>query len=523
MRKFGGFGSPIKGSGADCRPRAASGGAVVVRRPFAVPLLAVMITMVLAAIISSVAYADTTPQALPLNQNFSDISLITTNDDWSGVPGVIGYRGDNLAAEGADPRTVTADGSSTPVNVAANKTNPSAFNTGSLAEFHQTNQSPPKDLDPTVAFQWNVQADAPHLVMTFNTTGQSNIRVSYLLRDIDCGSNDALQPVALRYRVGNSGAYTNLPGGYVADATSGPNLDVLNTPVSASLPAATDNQPFVQVRVITVNSVTSEEWIGIDTLSVASSNPAIDLNGGASGTGYSATFAEDGGSVAIVNSTALTATDADSPTLSSATATITNLQDGATESLSADTTGTPITASYNPATGVLTLSGAGTPAQYQQVLRTVRYNNTSEPPGTTARSVNFVVSDGTYSSNTATSTVTVNPANDAPTLSATATNPTYTENGTPVDVYSGVSASTVESGQSIDRLTLNVSNVSGGASEILNIDGTDVALTNGNSVTTATNGMTVSVSVSSGTATVTITKSGGVSAVVAGNVIDGMT
>ncbi len=218
----------------------------------------------------------------------------------------------------------------------------------------------------------------------------------------------------------------------------------------------------------------------------------------------------------------LTVSDADSANLSSATATITNLQDGAAESLAATVGTTGITANYTSATGVLTLSGSATLAQYQQVLRTVRYSNTSQNPGTTARSVNFVVSDGTFSSNTATSTVAVNTVNDAPTLTATAVNPTYTENGAASDLFNAVNVSTIESGQSIDWLLLTVGNVSDGANEVLNIDGTDVPLVNG-TTTTVTNGMTVTVSVTGGTASVTITKTAGISTTATQTLVDGIT
>src|SRR5205085_228998 len=117
------------------------------------------------------------------------------------------------------------------------------------------------------------------------------------------------------------------------------------------------------------------------------------------------TFTEDGGAVSIVDSAALTVTDVDSPNMASATVTITNLLDGTSESLAATTAGTSISASYNSATGVLSLSGSDTVAHYQQVLRTVVYNNTSQNPSTTDRSVTFKVNDGALDSNIATSTV----------------------------------------------------------------------------------------------------------------------
>jgi VCBS repeat-containing protein len=94
------------------------------------------------------------------------------------------------------------------------------------------------------------------------------------------------------------------------------------------------------------------------------------------------------------------------------------------------------------------------------------------------------------------------PFDDGPTLAATAGNPTFTEGGGAVDLFSGVTASTVEAGQEVTALTLTVTHVTNGAAEILSFDGSDVALTDGNSVTTATNGLIVTVSVSGTTATV---------------------
>src|SRR5205085_2016499 len=77
-------------------------------------------------------------------------------------------------------------------------------------------------------------------------------------------------------------------------------------------------------------------------------------------------------------------------------------------------------------------AGADTRAHYEQVLRTVQFSSTSDDPtvaGTnTARVVSFVVTDSTANaSNTARTTVNVVGVNDAPTLTVTAGNPTFTE------------------------------------------------------------------------------------------------
>lgn len=208
------------------------------------------------------AGADNTPQALPFSQDWSNTGLITTNDDWSGVPGIVGYRGDDLTtATGTDPATILSDGSGTPVDVNANQTTPDTFATGGVAEFEISN--------PTVALNGSGTADAPHLVLHLNTSGKTGLTVSYSLRDIDGSTDNAVQQVALQYRIGSTGDFTNIPEGFVSDATTGPSLATQVTPVIVVLPAGADNQPLVQVRIITTNAVGNDEWVGVDNITVA--------------------------------------------------------------------------------------------------------------------------------------------------------------------------------------------------------------------------------------------------------------
>ena len=109
------------------------------------------------------------------------------------------------------------------------------------------------------------------MLIHLNTTGFTGVGIRYLLRDIDGSADNSVQPVALQYRVGSSGAFVNVPAGFVADASSGPSLATLVTTVSATLPAAADNQALVQVRIITANAAGADEWIGIDNITVAGS------------------------------------------------------------------------------------------------------------------------------------------------------------------------------------------------------------------------------------------------------------
>ena len=164
-------------------------------------------------------------------------------------------------------------------------------------------------------------------------------------------------------------------------------------------------------------------------VTVVSPAPVLDLDANdssASGIDFTTSWTEDAGPVAIVDSDA-TLSDPDSANLSSLTITITNQLDGAAEVLSADTTGTSITASFNSGTGILTLSGSDTVANYLTVLKTVTYDNSSDTPSTTARNITFVASDGTNSSTGATTTVTMNAANDAPVLTIPGGTTAYVE------------------------------------------------------------------------------------------------
>ena len=225
------------------------------------------------------------------NLNFSitpaTANVIASNDNWSGFPSVEGYFGQNLTAtHGIDPQTVLGTEFSgntlpnTPTQVNANKGNPSAYNAGGLAEFDSGTYL-------AIGFQGNVQAN-PYLVFYVNTLNRANVTINYEVTDIDSGSNNAISPVALQYRVGTTGLFTNLPEGYIADATDGPNIGGRLTSKSVTLPNNTWNQPQVQIRIITTNAAntsggsTPDEWIGVNNVVVSSLTPTsapIDVVG----------------------------------------------------------------------------------------------------------------------------------------------------------------------------------------------------------------------------------------------------
>jgi VCBS repeat-containing protein len=146
------------------------------------------------------------------------------------------------------------------------------------------------------------------------------------------------------------------------------------------------------------------------------SPPVLDLDTGTAGFDSEATFTEDSTPPSIAPSPSVTDIDAVDTHMESATATITDPQDAALESLSTSDAGLAgtYTITYTPGTHVLSISGHGTKAEYQTLLGRVKYDNTSNTPNTSDRHVQFNVNDGDANSNTATALVHVADNNDAP-------------------------------------------------------------------------------------------------------------
>ncbi len=127
-------------------------------------------------------------------------------------------------------------------------------------------------------------------------------------------------------------------------------------------------------------------------------------------TGTALTYLENG-TTAVDD--LLTLSDADSADLTAATVDMTtNYLDG--QDTLAFTNQNGITGTWTASTGVMALSGSATVAQYQTALRSITYNNNSNYPNTSIRTVTFEVSDGTNTSNIASRNITVTAVNDAP-------------------------------------------------------------------------------------------------------------
>ncbi|HKP80856.1 MAG TPA: Ig-like domain-containing protein, partial [Pyrinomonadaceae bacterium] len=153
----------------------------------------------------------------------------------------------------------------------------------------------------------------------------------------------------------------------------------------------------------------------------------------------------------------LTVTDADNTNLTGATVAITGNFAGS-EDILAFTNQNGITGIYNGGTGVLTLTGTTTVANYQTALRSVTYANNSENPSTATRTVTFTVNDGT-TTGSATRGIAVTSVNDAP-INTVPAGPLSTFPNTPF-VFSGgntISVMDLDAGANAIQVTLTATN-----------------------------------------------------------------
>jgi uncharacterized repeat protein (TIGR01451 family) len=242
----------------------------------------------------------------------------------------------------------------------------------------------------------------------------------------------------------NGGAYTNFNVATIPGTTTGTDIDTVNNvqnagqyrnnpPTGAAIPDinmdgattvfinAFDVVPgttyTVTIRVADVLDAQYDSAVFVSTSTVLNSPPALDLSVATAGTGFSQVY--DPASVPVPIAAADDRITDDGATISSATITLTNRQTG--DLLSVGTLPAGITASaYNPTTGIITLSGVSSRANYQAALRAILFS--SAGPLTPTRTISVVVNDGTDNSNTAVTTITL--ASSGMTISKTASLPT---------------------------------------------------------------------------------------------------
>jgi hypothetical protein len=222
------------------------------------------------------------------------------------------------------------------------------------------------------------------------------------------------------WKAGDVLSIGSIPAG-ITYSLSGPNNNILTLSGAASvedyrvaLRAITysnaSENPDTTPRSLTVvvNDGEYDSGVATTTVTVAAVNdaPTLDLDGSASGSGYSTYFIRAGAGSSAVRIADIddVVADVDSANLSGATVTLTNAQAG--DVLAA--VGFPmfgITAGI--AGNVVTLSGSSSAANYQAALQAITFNNANAAASLTARNFTVTVTDGAQVSNTANATVNV--------------------------------------------------------------------------------------------------------------------
>lgn len=220
-------------------------------------------------------------------QDWSDTNQISANDDWAGVPSVLGFLSGLGTGSGTDPATVT--GTSSMVDVNANQTNPNTFQSGGVTEFELEN--------PTIGLAGSNSAGSPYIMFHVNSTNVNSVDISYNVRDLDSTADNAVQRAALQYRIGTSGAWTNIPAGYVADGTTAGTATQV-TPVAVTLPSDAGNQSELQIRVVVGNASGNDEPLGIDDI-VIKATPIVQPPGNFQVDAAGVRISEDGGSAIV--------------------------------------------------------------------------------------------------------------------------------------------------------------------------------------------------------------------------------
>ncbi|MCL2118585.1 MAG: hypothetical protein FWH27_09190, partial [Planctomycetaceae bacterium] len=134
----------------------------------------------------------------------------------------------------------------------------------------------------------------------------------------------------------------------------------------------------------------------------ATAKPVVDLNGSDTGINFDIHFPETSLPSLIVSPDLTVSAGG---MVSYAVVQLQDRPDGNYEMLLADVSGTSLASRYDSATGTLTISGTATAADYEKVLRTLRYHNNLDRPHLEERTVSVVVSNGFQESDAAISVV----------------------------------------------------------------------------------------------------------------------
>jgi hypothetical protein len=213
-----------------------------------------------------------------LFQDWENPDLLLVDHDWSGVPSIEGY---TLRRDGGgvsvDPRTVTGDAGRI-LGVTVDQTD-RAIPTAGAIEFALTQAIGSSGLN-TVAFQADEIDDEAYLRLRVSNTGRAvPLRIRYDLIDIDPSAasptvNLVRQSFVLQYRIGTSGAFVNVPAGYVDNAANYAAGAVgLTHAIDATLPSDTIGAAQIELRILTTNGGGLDQLVAVDNIRVFGNDP----------------------------------------------------------------------------------------------------------------------------------------------------------------------------------------------------------------------------------------------------------
>jgi len=264
----------------------------------------------------------------------------------------------------------------------------------------------------------------------------------------------------LAFSNGNAGLYGNISASYnsatgvLTMSSSGATATLAQWQAALRAVTYTDSAVTPNTATRTVSVTVNDGGRTSASVSKAVTVSGTDQTPIVVGGGGSAAYTGGDGVVGapVVVAGGITLSDLDNTTLASATVAISgNFQAGedvlAFSNSSAALYGN-ISASYNSATGVLTMSSSGataTLAQWQAALRAVSYADSAVVPNTGTRTVSFTVNDGSKTSAAVTRSVTVTAPDQTPELAGSAGTVHFTAGdgvpATPVVVDAGLTVS----------------------------------------------------------------------------------
>ncbi|MBF0098014.1 MAG: DUF4347 domain-containing protein [Magnetococcales bacterium] len=312
------------------------------------------------------------------------------------------------------------------------------------------NDKPVLNAGGTLSYDENDTATAIDTTLTLSDADDTQLSGATVSITAGLTSGDTL---AVSTQNGIIGSYNSISG--VLTLTGTATLAQYQTALRSVTFASSSDDPTASSANRTISWTVTDansDGVGAQTSTVATSSITLSASNDPPVLTAGATLSYTENDAATAIDTTITLADVDDTQMSGATVTLSaGLTSGDTLAL---VTQNGISGSYDSSSGVLTLTGTATLANYQTALRSVTFASSSEDPtaSSSSRTITWTVTDansdgaGAQSSVAATSSITLTPLADAPEVSAGATQ-NYTENGAAVVIDNTILLSDADDSQ----------------------------------------------------------------------------